>query len=123
MGCAAFLSGLLNFGGDLPKPLKQWVEAEGSAISPVVGALMAVIVLGFVASSIGLFFLKRWAAWLFLGINLLALIPDSAANVAAAWEAAMESLTRLVSGTIIGISFFSGLLQKHVKQPETVSPA
>lgn len=63
--------------------------------------------------SVGLLFLKKWAAWLYLIslINGFFLFPFLGPTVEHAVADTMDGISILLSGLIIGLAFFSGALR------------
>jgi hypothetical protein len=107
----------------LPDPLRDWLaaDAEGDIALREVGLLVVMIPLLLCAlvGSIGLLFLKRWAAWLYL-ISLIigyALFPFMGPTVEHALADAADDMAVLLSGLIIGLAFFSDALRVRIAEP------
>jgi len=68
-------------------------------------------------------FLQRWAAWLYL-VSLLigyALFPFTGPTVEHALADAVDELAILMSGSIIGLAFFSDALRGRNTAPDAAS--
>jgi len=105
--------------GFLPKELADWQAAQQAAqqaedegalilgfilILPVIAALLA--------SLVGLFLFKKWAAWLYLAITVIGsvfmLLEPTVESGVAAFFTYLEAH---VSGVILGVAFFSSALE------------
>jgi len=115
--------------GNLPEPLRQWLVAEAEREpTPQETAVLAILIpvlISSVAGSIGLLLLKRWGAWIFL-IALIAgsaLMPFTGPTVAHPLADAIDELSLILSGLIIGLAFFTNALRSsarptHAEQAE-----
>ena len=115
VGVAVALSFLLE--SSLPAPLRDWLAADAEAdLAPHEAALLVAMILAMVCvlvGSIGLLFLKRWAAWLYLISVIIgyALFPFMGPSVAHGVADVVGDLATLLSGLIIGLAFFSDALR------------
>jgi hypothetical protein len=124
LGVAIALSFLLE--SSLPAPLRDWLAAEAEAdLAPQEVALLIVMIpllLSALVGSIGLLFLKRWGAWLYLISTIIgyALFPFTGPTVEHAVADAFDEVAILLSGLIIGLAFFSDALR--VRKDEAPPP-
>ena len=124
VGMAIALSYLLE--SSLPAPLRDWLAADAEAnLAPhEVAVLIAMIplLIGVLIGGIGLLFLKRWAAWLYLIAVIIgyALFPFMGPTVEHAVADAFDEMATLLSGLIIGLAFFSDALR--VRKDEESPP-
>ena len=110
----------------LPPELIDWLgRATTRGLTPgiwiIVGLFVPLLILSIV-STVGLFLLKRWAAWLNLstaifGILLISIGPPIVDH---AVPGSLGQMAALISGTIIGISFFSGVLKNKDTEQSNV---
>ena len=100
----------------LPAPLQDYLKAEAdrelkiSDAPRLLGALL--FLAAFLTSSIGLFVFKRWARWLYLGDLIVACLLSifGGPSVEPAGAAACGYAATVLSGVILGISFFTDAL-------------
>jgi hypothetical protein len=99
----------------LPKELAEWKASQeqdddAAVIVALVLALPALAAL--IASLVGLFMFKKWAAWLYLGISVLfALFLLVEPTVESGLTAFISDLDSCLVGVILGIAFFSRALE------------
>ena len=116
VGVAIALSFLLE--STLPAPLRDWLatqaEAEGDLAPHEIALFIGMIpvLVCVLAGSIGLLFLKRWAAWLYLISVIIGylLVPFMGPTVEHGVVDAFYEMATLLSGLIIGLAFFSDAL-------------
>lgn len=106
----------------LPEPLTAWLKAEAErplSYNNIVYAIAAILALisGLVAS-VGLLFLCRWAAWLYLIAiaTLIFLSPFLGPAVYHPLETAFSGIIEMLSGMVIAIAFFTDCLKKNVTE-------
>jgi len=101
--------------GLLPKELADWKAAQEGAEGgkEVILFLLVVPIIGLlVVSYAGMFMFKKWAAWLYLGLELVGcLLNLQGPNVESGLAAFISSLDTLLGGVILGIAFFSSALE------------
>jgi hypothetical protein len=99
----------------LPKELAEWkaaqeTEDDAAAIIALVLGLPALIAL--IASLVGLFMFKKWAAWLYLALSaFFTLFILAEPTVESGLSAFLSDLDTCVGGIILGIAFFSKALE------------
>jgi len=111
----------------LPAPLQDFLKAESERdlqtpeILVLIG--LGVFFVAFLVSSIGLFALKGWARWLYLGAEVLGCVMMMFAgpSVGHAVSSAFESAATAVSGLILGIAFFTDALVPRLSAPPGVN--
>ncbi|MBP1638137.1 MAG: hypothetical protein H6Q18_926 [Bacteroidetes bacterium] len=100
----------------LPEPLTAWIKKEGTSFDYFQFAIIIMIPLEF-AASVGLFFFKEWARWLYLVViiieNLLPSFTGPWVNPALAQT--FGNLSILMTGIVIGLSFFTDVIAKKVE--------
>jgi len=121
-----FLAGLgLSFAMErfLPEPLRAWLSAEAEGDPTVrelaVFGLCILLLISGIVGTVGLFFLQRWAAWLYL-INLvlgmpLALLAGPVVDHPLPY--AIEEVGTIMYGMVIALAFFSDALRKQPAAP------
>jgi cell division protein FtsW (lipid II flippase) len=108
----------------LPPPLRDWLAAEAEREATVIEqclfpVLGLVLVLSLVAS-IGLLFLRRWAAWLYLislGLGSM-LFPFTGPTVEHPIPDALDDLSLVCAGLILGLAFFTDALVRSANKGE-----
>ncbi len=107
----------------LPAPLHDYLKAESErdlhASEMLVLLGLGVFFVGFLVSSIGLFALKGWARWLYLGAEVIGcvIMMFAGPSVGHAVSSAFESATTVVSGLILGLAFFTDALAPRLSVP------
>lgn len=112
----------------LPAPLAGWNAASADSMSTASLAAWGVVVFVFLvllfAASAGLFFFKRRARWVYLAtvfvFHVISIFIGPV--VEHALPAAVNDFTIVLSGVIIGMVFFSGVL-KPPAQPAAANAA
>ena len=102
----------------LPSPLKEYVKAgadreiQPSDIAGLLGG--SIVIVAALIASAGLFLLKKWARWLYLAATLVgyALTFFAGPSVEHPLSAGLDDISAAVSGVILGIAFFTGVLEK-----------
>ena len=107
----------------LPATLQEWLATEGSAVSVTAVGLYVAVLIASIVSTVGLFWMQRWAAWLFLLSTLFATFGDWSPVVQHPAEAMIGELSLLVAGAVIGISFFSGIMSSSKRLNQAVQTA
>ncbi len=101
--------------GLLPKELADWKAAQEGAEEgkEVILFLLAVPIIGLlVASYAGMFMFKKWAAWLYLGLELVGcLLNLQGPNVESGLAAFISTTETLLAGAILGLAFFSSAFE------------
>jgi len=112
-----FVGMVISLDGDgfLPKELADWqaaqqAEEQGALILGFI--LILPLIAALLASLVGLFLFKKWAAWLYLAITVLGsvfmLLEPTVESGVAAFFTYLEAH---VSGVILGVAFFSNALE------------
>lgn len=120
---AVFTSFVLE--DSLPPPLKEYLKAEadrGIAAGDIVFLVGGIIfVLAALIASAGLFFLQKWARWLYLAATFVAYAAMlfSGPSVEHAVAGTVGDLTVLISGVILGMAFFTDVLEKQAAPQQT----
>ena len=89
------------------------VEAQytGNQVFSNIGFLIAVAVgvLVLIAASIGVFFFRRWARPVYVGIQLASVVASQlmSPSVVTPWSGVFDDLAMICSGLIIGLMYFS----------------
>jgi urea transporter len=101
----------------LPEPLREWLaadaESDPEAREFLVLALLILVLLWWLTGSVGLLFLKRWAAWLYLGAAIV-VHPLSCLlgpTVEHGVTMLFSNVSLVLSGLILGLAFFSPALR------------
>jgi 4-amino-4-deoxy-L-arabinose transferase-like glycosyltransferase len=100
----------------LPEPLGAWIKAQNDRNLPT-GTLVfdAIFLLSWIISSVGLFCLRRWAAWLYLITfvfgTTLSLFTDPSVDHAIA--RVFSDIGSVMSGMVIALAFFTDSLTKQ----------
>ncbi|MEI6248516.1 MAG: hypothetical protein WCP67_08250 [Verrucomicrobiota bacterium] len=101
--------------GLLPKELADWKAGQDGADegNAVILFLLAVPLIGLlVASYAGMFMYKKWAAWLYLVLELVGcLLNLQGPNVESGLAAFISETHTLLAGAILGLAFFSSALE------------
>ena len=101
--------------GLLPKELADWKAGQDGADegNAVILFLLAVPLIGLlVASYAGMFMYKKWAAWLYLVLELVGcLLNLQGPNVESGLAALISETHTLLAGAILGLAFFSSALE------------
>ncbi|MEM6822067.1 MAG: hypothetical protein AAF558_09020 [Verrucomicrobiota bacterium] len=101
----------------LPDPLQKWLQLDSGLpfssleVIALVSAL-ALMVIAFVGS-VGLFFLKKWAAWTYLASTLLGYLiyPLLGPTVEHSYVSALCDIATLLTGFTFGLAFFGNALR------------
>lgn len=102
----------------LPEPLAAWLQAESERdLTSGEIALFAVfvpLILTAIAATVGLFCLRRWAAWLYLFTCLLGvvLMPLTGPTVEHAIPDAFDEAALVLSGMVVALAFFTDSLKR-----------
>ena len=113
----------------LPPELITWLD--GAATRGLTPEIWIIVCLGIpliglsIVATVGLFRLKRWGAWLYLSTAIVGSVLWSIGPpiVSHAINNSLSQIAGLISGTIIGISFFSDVLKnKSAQQPGSGRP-
>lgn len=97
----------------LPAPLRDWRTADAAGDLALREVALLIITIPFLlcafVGSIGLLFLKRWAAWLYLTSLIVGFIifPFTGPTVEHALADAVNEIAALINGLIVGLAFFS----------------
>jgi len=101
----------------LPEPLQDyvaWTVEQDISLGEILVFLITVpLLLVYLVSSVGLFLLKNWARWLYLWTTVVFcfLYPFFGPTVEHGIADAVDEVTVILSGVIIGIAFFGGVIQ------------
>ena len=98
--------------GRLPLELRQWIDANlESEFTTGDVLLLTFLVVNFVGS-IGLYNLKKWGAWIYIGslVLSLALTPFTGPIVVHGIASAMYDVAVIITGMIIALAFFTDVL-------------
>jgi hypothetical protein len=103
----------------LPEPLRAWYAAEYerdlSSMEMTILSFFIPLIISQLVATVGLFFLRRWAAWLYLctgaiGILYVALTGPSVIHPT---SSALETLATIMNGMVISLAFFTDALKKR----------
>lgn len=100
----------------LPTPLQEWLTTEAEQdLQPYEAFLLGggfLLLLFALAGSVGLLFLKRWGAWLYLLSLVIGylLFPFMGPTVEHGLADAVDELSVMLSGLVLGLAFFSDAL-------------
>jgi hypothetical protein len=88
------------------------VEQDLKTLELAVLVIMVPMMLVLLVSSFGLFFLKNWARWLYLWTTIASYIvlPYLGPTVEHGLVGAVDDLSVLLSGAILGIAFFGNVI-------------
>jgi nitrate reductase NapE component len=107
----------------LPEPLRDWIAADTDAEVSKADLIILFSIVPLLASAlvgaIGLLFLKRWAAWVYLVSMVLGylIVPFTGPSVEHAIAYAVDEVSVVFSGMVIALAFFSDALDP--KKPDT----
>ncbi len=107
----------------LPAQLRDWHAADSGQVSAsgiLLNTMGAAVVVGGAVASIGLFRLRRWAAWLFL-ISLVlgyGLMPFTGPVVSHGLSGALSGLFAVVSGMVLSLALFTDALGRNTRHPQ-----
>jgi xanthine/uracil permease len=114
----------------LPTPLKDWLVAEAErdmAVHELVllGGGVVVLLLAAIVASVGLLFLQRWAAWLYLFSFIVGcllclfygpVVEHGVADV-------VGDVATFLSGLVLGLAFFTDALRTGGVRAEPITGA
>lgn len=105
------------FTSTIPEPVQDWVNSQDVFLGfsdRLLLPLFLFLMMWFIISSIGLFCLHRWAAWVFLAYWLLGalVIMLSGPMLENGVYNMFGALEDLAFGMVIALAFFSDALQK-----------
>lgn len=99
----------------LPKELAEWKaaqETEDDAAAIIALVLGLPVLIALIASLVGLFMFKKWAAWLYLALSaFFTLFILTEPTVESGLSAFISDLGSCLGGVILGIAFFSKALE------------
>lgn len=101
----------------LPEPLRAWLAQNEQQLRPADLALFALFVpllIALVVASVGLLLLKRWAAWLYLYVNVLGLllVPFTGPTVEHAVAETFSEAGTMLGGVVLALAFFSDAIRR-----------
>jgi hypothetical protein len=114
--------------GSLPAPLQDWVVGEAQrdlALHEVALAAVGLAVVFMTAlASVGLLFLQRWAAYLFLACVVSGVVASvfTGPSVEQGPEGAMYDVANVLSGLVLGLAFFTNALRPHGERVDSARP-
>ena len=96
----------------MPLELKLWIDADLETDFTTSDIMSLVFLVANFVGSVGLYNLKKWGAWIYLGsgILILPLVPFTGPLVLHGIESAMYDITMIISGMIIALAFFTDTL-------------
>lgn len=103
----------------LPEPLTEWLrmetEADLTVGSIVLVALGIPLLIAAIVATIGLFCLRRWAAWLYLVTNALGMLtmPFTGPVVEHPLANAFDEMGVIMIGMVLALAFFTDSLKKE----------
>ncbi len=101
-----------HFSNDMQKILRA--DGYGSVI-PGTENLFVLVLSVSILCYVGLFFFKRWAVWILIGLDIIVLLilsPFAGVEVAAPIERVAKAIFLMADGAIITLAFFSDLKSK-----------
>lgn len=113
----------------LPEPLYLWIQSQSSAEltagSVLLGGFYLTLLASILTATVGLFLLKRWAAWLylitsFLGISSLLFMGP---NIQSAPVNALDEIASVLSGMVVAVAFFTDSLSPKKRETPPPLPA
>lgn len=107
-----------TFVSTAPETVRAWIQSqENSSGLPdhLVLPLLLFIMVWLIISTIGLFCLRRWAAWTYLVVWLLmaVLFVFRGPKVESGLEYTLSALEQLTFGIAVGLAFFIDALNKR----------
>lgn len=111
----------------LPAPLRDWLVSDRERdldLREVTLLITSIpLLLSAFVGSIGLLFLKRWAAWLYLASVIVGFIifPFTGPTVEHALADAVDEIAALMNGLIVGLAFFSDALKPKPSRADPVA--
>lgn len=100
----------------LPEPLRAWIAENEQQIRPadlMLFVLFIPLLIALVVASVGLLLLKRWAAWLYLYVNVLGLllVPFMGPTVEHAVAEMFSEAATMLGGVVLALAFFSDAIR------------
>ena len=113
----------------LPTPLKDWLVAEAerdmAAHELVLLGGVVVLLLAAIVASVGLLFLQRWAAWLYLFSFIVGCLLSLFYGPVVEHEVAdvVGDVAIFLSGLVLGLAFFTDALRTGGVRAEPITGA
>jgi len=102
----------------LPQPLAAWLKAEAerdmTTLEMATVPVFLLFLVSYVVATVGLFRLRRWAAWLYLisCIGVVILTPLTGPTVQHALAQVLNDIAGMLSGMVIALAFFTDSLKE-----------
>jgi hypothetical protein len=108
------------FIGDLPEPLLEYTSRD--ALFCPLDVIDAVVLAASIAASIGLYFFRRWARPIYAASTIWLSVSTAFGNpsVEPPIVSAMEEISLLIAGLLIGMSYFGGIARFDAQQSAQV---
>ena len=109
---AAVILSTLFLHDRMPLELKLWIDADLESDLTTSDIMSLVLLVANFVGSVGLYNLKKWGAWIYLGSGILgfSLVPFTSPIVLHGIESTMYDITMIISGMIIALAFFTDTL-------------
>lgn len=100
----------------LPEPLRAWQAAASEAVTFgdfVLFAFIVPLIVCLLVASVGLLLLKRWAAWLYLGVTVVGVLltPFTGPTVEHPLTDMAGEIGSILNGMVLGLAFFTDALK------------
>jgi hypothetical protein len=101
----------------MPLELKLWIDADLESDLTTSGIMSLVLLVANFVGSVGLYNLKKWGAWIYLGslILIFPLATFTGPIVSHGIESAMYDISVIITGMIIALAFFTDTLNGNKK--------
>lgn len=87
----------------LPQALRDWLGSKEARESTAAGIAYLVILATTFVASVGLYFFKEWALWLYVASTVLSSIPQQVPEIDHPVATSIEELSLLVAGAIAAL--------------------
>jgi len=114
--------------GTLPLELRNWLASESERplrLSDIALLLVGVpLLIADIVASVGLLFLQKWAAWLYLVSNVggYLFLPFTGPSVDHAVADTMDEISTLLTGVVLTLAFFTTALEQRKRNAEPPPP-
>ena len=112
----------------LPEPLRAWQAAASETVTFgdfILFAFIVPLIVCLLVASVGLLLLKRWAAWLYLGVSVAGVLitPFTGITVEHPLTDTAEEIGSVLNGLVLGLAFFSDALKPRMTLQAPARPA
>ena len=100
----------------MPLELKLWIDADLESDFTTSDITPLALLVAYFVGSVGLYHLKKWGAWIYLG-SLILMFPFAFTSPAVLHgiESSMYDISVIITGMIIALAFFTDTLNGNKK--------